>query len=173
MSVSGAILREVGTTNITRFGGFRDAIGPNTAALMQIHTSNYRVSGFTKSVSTEDLVGLGKKHGIKVIDDIGSGAMLDFARFGFEGEPVAKRGFSREPTLFCSVAINFSEVRRRASWREKKEWIQKIEKDPLMRAFRCDKMTLAALEATLRLYLREEWAVTEVPVLYLFGPTIG
>src|SRR5579859_7324235 len=87
MSVSGAILREVGTTNITRLADFERAIGPNTAALMQIHTSNYRVSGFTKSVALADLVALGKQHNLPVIDDIGSGAMLDFARFGFSGEP--------------------------------------------------------------------------------------
>src|SRR5262249_27898139 len=84
MAVSGAILKEVGTTNITRLSDYEKAIGPNTAALMQIHTSNYRVSGFTKSVALPDLVALGKKHNLKVIDDIGSGAMLDFARFGFQ-----------------------------------------------------------------------------------------
>src|SRR5206468_4025525 len=90
MAVSGAILKEVGTTNITRLCDFEKAIGPNTAALMQIHTSNFRVSGFTKSVPLTDLVALGRKHDLKVIDDIGSGAMLDFARFGFQGEPVAR-----------------------------------------------------------------------------------
>src|SRR5207249_5947048 len=78
MAVSGAVLREVGTTNITRLSDYERAIGPGTAALMQVHTSNYRVSGFTKSVTTAELAGLGKKHGLKVIDDVGSGALLDF-----------------------------------------------------------------------------------------------
>ena len=91
MAVSGAVLREVGTTNITRLADYERAIGPNTGALMQIHTSNYRVSGFTKSVALADLVALGKKHGLPVIDDVGSGALLDFARFGFTGEPLAAR----------------------------------------------------------------------------------
>src|SRR5207253_2039027 len=71
MAVSGAILREVGTTNITRLADYEKAITPHTAALLRVHTSNYRVSGFTESVAIEDLVALGKKHGLKVIDDIG------------------------------------------------------------------------------------------------------
>src|SRR5205085_12081054 len=90
MAVSGALLREVGTTNITRLADYERALGPNTGALMQVHTSNYRVSGFTKSVALTDLAALGKKHGLPVIDDIGSGALLDFGRFGFQGEPVAR-----------------------------------------------------------------------------------
>src|SRR5262249_59799392 len=80
----------VGTTNITRLADYERALGPNTGALMQIHTSNYRVSGFTESVPLADLVALGKKHKLPVIDDVGSGALLDFARFGFSGEPVAR-----------------------------------------------------------------------------------
>src|SRR5687767_5636715 len=81
MAVSGAILREVGTTNITRLADYERAFGPNTGAILQVHTSNYRISGFTKSVPLIDLVTLGKKHGLPVIDDIGSGALLDFQRF--------------------------------------------------------------------------------------------
>src|SRR5438874_6400032 len=90
MAVSGAILREVGTTNITRLADYEKAIGSNTGALMQVHSSNYRISGFTKSVPLADLVELGKKRSLPVIDDIGSGALLDFGRFGFTGEPVAR-----------------------------------------------------------------------------------
>src|ERR671928_996467 len=94
MAVSGATLREVGTTNITRLSDYERAVGPNTAALMQVHTSNYRVSGFTKSVDLKELVELGKKHNLKVIDDIGSGALIDFNRFGFQGEPVARQSIA-------------------------------------------------------------------------------
>src|SRR6202030_2872935 len=86
MAVSGAILKEVGTTNITRLSDYERAIGPTTGALLRVHTSNYRISGFTEAVSLADLVALGQKHAIKVIDDIGSGALLDFERFGFTGE---------------------------------------------------------------------------------------
>src|SRR5262245_38582338 len=90
MGVSGAILREVGTTNITRLADYERAIGPDTGALLRVHSSNYRVRGFAKSVPLADLVALGKKHDLPVIDDVGSGALLDFARFGFEGEPVVR-----------------------------------------------------------------------------------
>src|SRR5262249_25189548 len=94
MAVSGATLREVGTTNITRIGDYEKAIGPNTGLLMRVHTSNYRVSGFTKSASLEELVVLGKKHTLPVVDDLGSGALLDFARFGFDGEPVVSQSLA-------------------------------------------------------------------------------
>src|SRR5579859_5276328 len=90
MAVSGAILREVGTTNITRLADYERAIGPNTGALLQVHSSNYRISGFTKSVALAELAALGQKHKLPVIDDIGSGALIDFSRFGFQGEPVAR-----------------------------------------------------------------------------------
>src|SRR5262249_9557951 len=83
MGVSGAVLREVGTTNITRLSDYERAIGPATGALLQVHTSNYRISGFTESVPLADLVSLGKKHNLPVIDDVGSGALADFTRFGF------------------------------------------------------------------------------------------
>src|SRR5262249_24226925 len=90
MGVSGAILREVGPTNITRLSDYEKAIGANTGALLQVHTSNYRISGFTQSVPLKDLVELGRKHNLPVIDDAGSGALIDFNRFGFGGEPVAR-----------------------------------------------------------------------------------
>jgi L-seryl-tRNA(Ser) seleniumtransferase len=169
MAVSGAALREVGTTNITRLSDFEKAIGPNTAALMQIHTSNYRVSGFTKSVPLADLVALGQKHKLKVIDDIGSGAMLDFARFGFQGEPVARDSIAAGADLVLFSGDKLLGGPQAGILAGRKEWIQKIEKDPLMRAFRLDKMTLAALEATLRLYLNPDKALAEVPVLRLLG----
>jgi L-seryl-tRNA(Ser) seleniumtransferase len=169
MSVSGATLVEVGTTNITRAADFERAITPNTAALLQIHTSNYRISGFTKSVDLDDLVSLGRKHNLKVIDDIGSGAMLAFERFGLPGEPVARDSIRTGVDLVLFSGDKLLGGPQAGILAGKKEWIQKIEKDPLMRAFRLDKMTLAALEATLRIYLREEQALQAVPVLRLLG----
>jgi L-seryl-tRNA(Ser) seleniumtransferase len=169
MGVSGAVLREVGTTNITRLADFERAIGPNTAALMQIHTSNYRVSGFTKSVELADLVALGRKYNLPVIDDIGSGAMLDFARFGFTGEPVARDSIAAGADLVLFSGDKLLGGPQAGILAGKKEHIQKIEKDPLMRAFRLDKMTLAALEATLRLYLDLDRALREVPGLRMLG----
>lgn len=169
MAVSGAILREVGTTNITRSADYEKAITPNTAALLRVHTSNYRVSGFTESVGIEDLVALGKKHGLKVIDDIGSGALLDFNRFGFEAEPVARECVSAGADLVLFSGDKLLGGPQAGILVGKTEWIGQIEKDPLMRAFRCDKMTLAALEAMLRIYLNEEKALREIPVLHLLS----
>jgi L-seryl-tRNA(Ser) seleniumtransferase len=169
MGVSGAILREVGTTNITRLGDFEKAIGPNTAALMQVHSSNYRISGFTKSVPLPDLVALAKKHGLPVIDDIGSGALLDFGRFGFKDEPVARDSIAAGADLVLFSGDKLLGGPQAGIIVGRKESIQRIEKDPLMRAFRLDKMTLAALEATLRLYLNEERALKEVPGLRMLG----
>jgi L-seryl-tRNA(Ser) seleniumtransferase len=165
MAVSGAALREVGTTNITRLSDYERAIGPNTAALMRVHASNYRVRGYTKSVSLEELVGLGRKHGLPVIDDAGSGEAIDLTPFGLPGEPLVPASvaagadlvlFSGDKLLGgpqCGVIVG------------KAALVQKIEKDPLMRAFRLDKMTLAALEATLRLYRDPDRAIREVPTL--------
>ena len=169
MAVSGATLREVGTTNITRVSDFEKAIGPNTAALMQIHTSNYRICGFTESAPLAELVALGKQHNLQVIDDIGSGAMIDFGRFGFEAEPVARASIATGADLVLFSGDKLLGGPQAGILAGKREWIQKVEKDPLMRAFRLDKMTLAALEATLRIYLNEEVALREVPVLRLLG----
>jgi L-seryl-tRNA(Ser) seleniumtransferase len=169
MAVSGAVLREVGTTNITRLSDFETAIGPNTAALMQIHTSNYRISGFTESVALADLVALAKRHEVRVIDDIGSGAMLDFARFGFEGEPIARQSIAAGADLVLFSGDKLLGGPQAGIIAGKKEYVQRIEKDPLMRAFRLDKMTLAALEATLRIYLNEAVALRDIPVLRLLG----
>jgi L-seryl-tRNA(Ser) seleniumtransferase len=169
MAVSGAVLREVGTTNITRLADYERAIGTATAALMQVHTSNYRISGFTKAVSLADLAALGKQRGLLVIDDIGSGALFDFARFGFQGEPVARDSIAAgaDVVLFSSDKLLGGPQAGIIAGR--KELIQRIEKDPLMRAFRLDKMTLAALEATLRLYLHEERALRDIPGLRMLG----
>ncbi|HEV3079125.1 MAG TPA: L-seryl-tRNA(Sec) selenium transferase [Gemmataceae bacterium] len=169
MSVSGAILREVGTTNITRLSDYESAIGLNTAALMQVHTSNYRISGFTQSVPLIDLVALGKKRGLPVFDDIGSGALIDFARFGFQDEPVAHDSIAAGADLVMFSGDKLLGGPQAGILAGRKELIQKVEKDPLMRAFRLDKMTLAALETTLRLYLNEAQALQQVPVLRLLA----
>jgi L-seryl-tRNA(Ser) seleniumtransferase len=173
MTVSGAILREVGTTNITRLTDYERAIGPATGALMQVHSSNYRISGFTKSVPLADLVELGKKRGPPVIDDIGSGALLDFARFGFKGEPVARNSIGAGVDLVLFSGDKLLGGPQAGILAGRKDFIQRIEKDPLMRAFRLDKMTLAALETTLRIYLNEERALQQVPGLRMLGISLA
>lgn len=169
MAVSGAILREVGTTNITRLDDYERAINPNTGAILQVHSSNYRISGFTKSAALADLVTLGRKHGLPVIDDIGSGALLDFQRFGFQGEPVARDSITAGADLVLFSGDKLLGGPQAGIIAGRKDLVQRIEKDPLMRAFRLDKMTLAALETTLRIYLNEERALREIPVLRLLG----
>jgi L-seryl-tRNA(Ser) seleniumtransferase len=169
MAVSGAILREVGTTNITRLSDYERAIGPATGALLRVHSSNYRISGFTESVPLADLAGLGRKHNLPVIDDIGSGALLDFGRFGFTDEPLARASITDGADLVLFSGDKLLGGPQAGIIAGRKELIEKIEKDPLMRAFRLDKMTLAALETTLRTYLDEDRALREVPVLRMLG----
>lgn len=173
MAVSGATLREVGTTNITRASDFEKAIGPDTGALMRIHTSNYRIAGFTAAVELADLVNLGRQYHLPVIDDIGSGAMLDFARFGFEAEPIARDSIAAGADLVLFSGDKLLGGPQAGILAGKKELIQRIEKDPLMRAFRLDKMTLAALEATLRIYLHPEQALERVPILRMLSAPLG
>jgi L-seryl-tRNA(Ser) seleniumtransferase len=169
MGVSGAVLREVGTTNITRLADYERAIGPDTGALLRVHSSNYRVRGFAKSVPLAELVALGKKHGLPVIDDVGSGALLDFARFGFEDEPVVGESIRAGADLVLFSGDKLLGGPQAGLIVGRKKWIQKVEHDPLMRAFRLDKMVLSALESTLRLYLDEERALSEIPVLRMLA----
>jgi L-seryl-tRNA(Ser) seleniumtransferase len=169
MSLSGAILREVGTTNKTHLSDYAQAIGEKTAALMLVHPSNYLVQGFSESVELPALVELGKKHHVPVIHDIGSGALVDFAQFGLPGEPMAKQSLAdgADVVLFsgdkliggpqCGILLG------------RKATIEKIQKHPFARALRVDKLTLAALAATLRLYRDEEKAKQAVPLLQLLG----
>src|SRR5262249_29570255 len=173
MAVSGATLREVGTTNITRLADYARAVGPATGALMQVHTSNYRVSGFTKSVPLRDLVALGRRHGRPVTRDAGSGALLAFGRFGFTGEPVVRASIEAEADLVLFSGDKLLGGPQAGIIAGRAEWVRKIEKDPLMRAFRLDKMTLAALETTLRLYLDEGRALRGGAGVRLLAPPVA
>lgn len=165
MAVSGAKLREVGTTNITRISDYEQAIGPQTGLLMRIHQSNYRVQGFTEMPTIEALVALGRQHNLPVIDDIGSGALVDYSQFGLPGEPLAADSLKADADLVLFSGDKLLGGSQAGIIAGRKDLIKKIERDPLMRAFRLDKLALAALEATLRLFLRPEIALAEVPVL--------
>lgn len=165
MAVSGATLREVGTTNITRVGDYEKAINANTAAIMRVHTSNYRVRGFTKAASLEELVAVGRKHGVPVIDDVGSGQAFDLGTFGLSGEPMVSEGINAGADLVLFSGDKLLGGPQAGIIAGKKEHIDRIERDPMMRAFRLDKMTLAALEATLRLYRDPDRARREIPTL--------
>ena len=167
MEASGAILREVGTTNKTRISDYKNAVGENTAGLLRVHSSNFRIVGFTAEVPLLDLVSIGRQYRLPVIDDIGSGALVDFQRFGCDGEPVAKSSISdgADLVLFsgdkllggpqCGIAVGRADL------------VKQMMDHPLARAVRVDKITLAALAATLSLYRDENKAVRTVPLLQL------
>jgi L-seryl-tRNA(Ser) seleniumtransferase len=169
MTASGARLREVGTTNKTRIGDYERALGVETAALMRVHTSNFVIAGFAEQVSLRELVMLGRKHGLPVIDDIGSGAIVDLRRYGLVGEPVAGQCISggADVVLFsgdkllggpqCGVILGGRQL------------LDRIREHPMMRALRVDKITLAALAATLRLYRDPQTAEQSIPLLSLLA----
>ncbi|MBY0456836.1 MAG: L-seryl-tRNA(Sec) selenium transferase, partial [Gemmataceae bacterium] len=165
MAVSGATLREVGTTNITRLSDYERAIGPNTAALMRVHCSNYRVRGYTKAVELEELVALGREHNLAVIDDAGSGQLIDLTPFGLPGEPLIPASIAAGADLVLFSGDKLLGGPQCGAIVGRAGLVQKVERDPLMRAFRLDKMTLAALEATLLLYRDPKKAIREIPTL--------
>jgi L-seryl-tRNA(Ser) seleniumtransferase len=173
MAVSGAILREVGTTNITRLSDYERAIGPNTAALMRVHASNYRVRGYTRSVELPQLVELGRRHNLLVIDDAGSGQAIDLTPFGLPGEPLVSASIATGADLVLFSGDKLLGGPQCGILAGKAELVQRIERDPLMRAFRLDKMTLAALEATLRLYRDPASALRTVPALRMLATPLG
>ena len=164
LEVSGARLREVGTTNRTRLSDYDRAIGPDTAALLRVHPSNYRVVGFTESVAIADLAALARARGLKAIDDIGSGALGPGLPPGIADEPTAAEGLAAGVDLVLASGDKLLGGPQCGLLLGKREAVRRVEADPLMRALRVDKMTLAALEATLRLALDPALAVRRVPL---------
>ncbi len=165
MAKSGAVLREVGATNRTHLHDYERAITPETAALLKVHTSNFRIIGFHKEVGLREMVALGQKHGLPVLEDLGSGNLFDFTPYGLEHEPTVQ-----ETVAVGAAVVTFSGDKVLGGPQAgiivgRKEYIDPIKKNPMNRALRIDKMTLAALEATLRLYLDPELARREIPTL--------
>ncbi|MDP2914408.1 MAG: L-seryl-tRNA(Sec) selenium transferase [Candidatus Aminicenantes bacterium] len=156
MSTSGAILREVGTTNKTHLRDYAEAIGPATGAIIRVHHSNYRIVGFTAEPEIEELVELGAKHGVPVIDDLGSGALVDLREFGLQTEPMVARSVKAGADVACFSGDKLIGGPQSGLIVGKADAVNRIKKDPLARAFRCGKLTIAAMEATLKLFLRAE-----------------
>jgi L-seryl-tRNA(Ser) seleniumtransferase len=167
MAASGAVLREVGSTNKTHLSDYVGAIGEQTAALLLVHPSNFVVVGFAESVELPALVDLGRKHKLPVIHDIGSGALVDFSRFGFRGEPVARESIRAGADVVLFSGDKLLGGPQCGIIAGRKSLVEKIERHPLARALRVDKITLAALAATLRLYRDPEKARLAVPLLRL------
>lgn len=166
---SGGTICEVGTTNKTHLADYRQAINERTGAVMKVHTSNYRIIGFTESAPAEELAALAHERGIPFINDLGSGLFVDMRRFGLPYEPTVKETLEQG----CDV-VTFSGDKLLGGPQAgiivgKKCYIEQMKKNQLLRALRVDKMTLAALEATLHLYQDEEIAVKEIPVLEMLS----
>ena len=169
MKRSGGLLREVGTTNRTHFTDYQEAIGPQTALLLKVHTSNFRVMGFTSEVSLQDLVQLGKERQLPVVDDLGSGCLIDLTRYGLEKEPTVQETIK---TGVDAVTISGDKLLggpQAGIILGKKKILDLFKTNPLTRALRIDKLTLAALESTLLLYLGEERAMEEIPTLRMLS----
>lgn len=172
MSASGARLREVGTTNKTRIGDYAAAIGEQTAALMRVHTSNYRIVGFTEETGLTELVALARQRSLPLIDDLGSGALVDLRPFGLREEPSISASIAAGADLVLCSGDKLLGGPQAGIMVGRRDLLAKITQHPLMRAFRVDKLTLAALAATLRLYRDPELAARRVPVLALLGTDI-
>lgn len=169
MTSAGARLREVGTTNRTRLEDYERAISGETGALMRIHPSNFQIVGFTESVDTAALVELGRRRELPVIDDIGSGALIDFAPWGLHGETPARASIAAGADLVLFSGDKLLGGPQAGILIGRKAWIDRCARNPLMRALRVDKMTLAALEATLRLYLDPETLADRLPLLRMIA----
>lgn len=169
MKRSGALLREVGTTNRTHFTDYQKAIGPQTALLLKVHTSNFRVMGFTSEVSLQDLVQLGKESHLPVVDDLGSGCLVDLTRYGLEKEPTVQETIKTGADAVTISGDKLLGGPQAGIILGKKTILDLLKINPLTRALRIDKLTLAALESTLLLYLDEKRAMEEIPTLRMLS----
>ena len=165
MAKSNSILREVGTTNRTRLSDYEKAIGPDTGVILKVHTSNYRIVGFTEEADLVSLVALGKKNNIPVFDDLGSGCLVDLDRYGLEHEPTVREVLATDVDVVTFSGDKLLGGPQAGIIVGEKDIIARIKKNPLNRALRIDKFTLAALEATLMHYLVPEEAATKLRTL--------
>ena len=163
LSRSGAVLREVGTTNRTYAADYESAICAETGALLKVHSSNFVITGFTHETTTDELVEMGARHGVPVIHDLGSGCLLDTARFGLAHEPMVQESVATGVDLACFSGDKLLGGPQAGIIVGKREAVSRLASHPLARAMRIDKLSLAALTATLVHYLKCE-AVKAIPV---------
>ena len=165
MEKSGAVLVEIGTTNRTHLSDYEDAVGINTGVILKVHTSNFKVLGFTDEIGLDELAELGKRHTIPVVNDLGSGCFVQLDTYGFEREPTVQEVLRAGADVVTFSGDKLLGGPQAGIILGKKPILQKIKNNPLNRALRIDKMTLAALEATMMYYLDLDRAVRDVPVL--------
>ena len=162
---AGATLREVGTTNKTHLRDYERAIGPRTGLLLRVHPSNFAIVGFTERVERADLVRLARRKGVLLLEDVGSGALVDLTRHGLPEEPLARRALAEGVPLVCASADKLLGGPQAGILAGSRRAVEAARTNPMMRALRLDKLSIAALEATLRLYRDPEGLATAVPAL--------
>lgn len=169
MTQCGCTLREVGTTNKTHLRDYEGAIGPDTRALLRVHTSNYRIVGFSERPSLAELVELGRKYGLPVIEDLGSGSLVDLNAFGLHDEPTVQQSVKAGVDVISFSGDKLLGGPQAGLILGRRARIDALKKHPLARALRVDKMTIAALRETLYAYLDPQWARRNIPVLRMLG----
>ena len=167
MERSGAVLREVGTTNKTHLKDYEKAINEKTGLLLKVHTSNYKIVGFTKEVFPEELAKLGKKRNVPVMWDLGSGSFVNLSTYGAGDEPTVQQAVNSGVDVLTFSGDKLLGGPQAGMILGKKAYIEPIRSNPLARALRLDKMTLAALDATLSQYLDMNRAIREIPTLWM------
>ena len=172
MKSSNAHLVEIGTTNKTHREDYEDAITENTGALLKVHTSNFKILGFTESVSIDELCKLGREKDIPVIEDIGSGVLIDLSKYGLEYEPTVQDSIKAGVDIVSFSGDKLLGGPQAGIIVGKKKYIDKMKKNPLTRAFRIDKFTATILEMIFHEYLNEEDAIKNIPVLSLITKDI-
>lgn len=172
MEQSGATLVEVGTTNKTHYTDYENAITEETAALLKVHTSNYRIVGFTDNVSIAELVPLGKEREIPVIEDLGSGVLIDLSKYGLTYEPTVQDSVRNGADVVCFSGDKLLGGPQAGIIVGKKKYIDQMKKNQLTRALRIDKFTAATLEVVLQEYLSEEKAIQNIPALRMITKEI-
>ncbi len=173
MAASGAILREVGTTNKTHLRDYEAAIGEDTALLMKVHPSNYRVLGFTASVPLRELVALGRERGLPVYEDLGSGNLIDLRTYGLPKEPTVQESLKTGVSLLSFSGDKLLGGPQAGVILGEPEFVERVRRHPLNRALRIDKLTLSGLEATLRLYMEPERLPERLPTLKCLSTPLG